>query len=311
MLVSIIIRTLNEATHLDELLSSVEQQKTVGLELEVVIVDSGSTDSTLDIAKSHGCKILHIKQKEFSFGRSLNIGCKAASGELMVIISGHCIPVNIEWLQTLCQPLIENKAGYIYGRQVGGAESYYSECMIFAKYYPQQSQIPQQGFYCNNANAAINRSVWERFKFNEGLTGLEDMKLAQDYVNDGGKVAYTAEACVYHLHDEKWSSIKRRFERESIALQRIMPQIHIHFYDLIRYIFSSIWLDWKNAVKDQVFVNKAFEIMQYRFFQYWGSYIGNHDHRKLSAAQKEEYFYPNQLRRGNEAKNRRAAADEG
>ncbi len=310
MLASIIIRTLNEAIHLDELLSSIKEQETENLEVEIVLVDSGSTDNTLQIAQSHNCNIVHISQAEFSFGRSLNIGCDAASGEFLVITSGHCIPSNTKWLQKLCQPLIDNYAGYAYGRQIGGSESHYSECRLFAKYYPAQSQIPQEGFFCNNANAAIKRSVWDHYKFDEELTGLEDMRLAQDFVSDGGQLAYIADACVYHLHDENWSSIKRRFERESIALQKIMPQIQIRLPDLVRYIVSSIWLDWRAAAKDQVFINKAFEIIQYRFFQYWGSFVGNHDHRKLSHVQKEEYFYPKELRRKNEAENRRPVADE-
>lgn len=311
MLASIIIRTLNEATHLENLLLSVKEQEFEDLEVEVILVDSGSTDNTLQIAKHHNCRILHITQEEFSFGSSLNMGCEAASGELLVIISGHCVPTNSAWLRMLCQPLIENEADYSYGKQIGGPKSHYSECRIFTKYYPPQSQIPQSGFYCNNANAAVRRSVWERYGFDEDLTGLEDMKLAQNLVADGGKVAYVAEACVFHIHEETWRDIKRRFEREAIALQKIMPQVHIRVPDLIRYILSSIWLDWKSAFKDKDLTNRAIEIVQYRFYQYWGSYVGNHDHRKLSHAQKEEYFYPDELRKKHESEDRRTIADEG
>jgi glycosyltransferase involved in cell wall biosynthesis len=310
MLASIIIRTLNEEKHLDELLSTIECQETDGLDYEVILVDSGSEDNTLQIAASHGCKILHITREEFSFGRSLNMGCEAASGEFLVMVSGHCVPTDEQWLRKICQPLIQDGASYSYGRQIGDATSRYSECCIFAKYYPAQSRIPQQGFYCNNANSVIRKSAWARHQYDEELTGLEDMELAQRLVNDGNKIAYVAEACVYHYHEETWKHVKRRFEREAIALQKIMPQVHIHIQDLVRYIFSSIWLDWKNAIRDKVFISKAFEIVRYRFLQYWGSYVGNHDHRKLSHAQKEEYFYPDELRRKNEAEHRRAIANE-
>ncbi|MCH8331700.1 MAG: glycosyltransferase family 2 protein, partial [Bacteroidetes bacterium] len=105
MFASIIIRTLNEEKHLNELLSCIEGQDTDGLDYEVIIVDSGSTDNTLQIAMSHGCKILHITREEFSFGRSLNKGCAAAAGKFLVMISGHCVPTNGKWLQELCQPL--------------------------------------------------------------------------------------------------------------------------------------------------------------------------------------------------------------
>lgn len=292
MIVSIIIRTLNESKYLDELLSSIEEQKMDEFDIEVVLVDSGSTDNTLNIAKSHNCKTVHITRQEFSFGLSLNRGCDKAKGEMLIMISGHCVPVGNQWLQKLCQPLIDNKAVYSYGRQIGGPDSYYSECRIFNKYYPEISQIPQEGFYCNNANSAIKRTAWDKFKFDEGLTGLEDMELAKRLVKNGEKIAYSAEANVYHYHDESWSNIKLRFERESIALQEIMPQVHIGKKDLTRYLVSSIWMDLANAWKDNLLMNKFVEIVQYRFYQYWGSYVGNHEHRKLSHVQKEEYFFP-------------------
>lgn len=301
MLVSIVIRTLNEAKHLGNLLSGIAAQEANGINVEVVLVDSGSTDNTLEIARRHNCKILNIARQEFSFGRSLNIGCEEASGEILVLISGHCVPQNHQWLKLLCLPLMQNQADYCYGKQIGGPSNRYSESRIFAKYYPEESKIPQSGFYCNNANSALTRSVWERYRFDEDLTGLEDMELARRLVNDGKQIAYIAEACVYHHHEEKWRNVKRRFEREAIALQRIMPQIHIHKWDLVRYICSSIWLDLSSAWQQGLLPEKALEIVQYRFFQYWGSYLGNHDHRKLSHAQKEEYFYPEEFRSKHEA----------
>ncbi len=292
MKVSIVIRTLNEGKYLDELLDSVESQEIESWGCEVVVVDSGSTDDTLSIAKKHACKVVHITKEEFSFGRSLNIGCEAATGDALIIISGHCVPTDKRWIYNLCKPLEDGHAEYSYGRQIGGPESYYSECRIFEKYYPQKSQIPQVGFYCNNANSAILKSTWKKYLFDEELTGLEDMELSQRLVEDGGKIAYIAEACVYHYHDETWAQVKRRFERESIALQKIMPQVHVTFLDMIRYTFSSVLIDSYSALRSGKFFKCFSEIIQYRFFQYWGSYVGNHEHRKLSHAQKEAYFYP-------------------
>ena len=290
--ISVVIRTLNESRHLEALLQSIAEQRVDGLSHEVIIVDSGSTDRTLEIAERNGCRIIHIERAVFSYGRSLNMGCDAAKGDIIVITSGHCVPVDECWLQSLCQPIIDDKAKYVYGRQLGGSDTHFSESQIFSKYFPQSSSIPQEGYFCNNANSAIHRSVWESYLFNEELTGLEDMELAQRIMRDGEKVAYIAEAAVHHYHSETWLQVRRRFEREAIALQKIMPQVHVNLFDTLRYVFSSVAKDMRNALRMGVSLHKVPDIVRYRWNQYLGSYKGNHTHRKLSHQEKEKYFYP-------------------
>jgi glycosyltransferase involved in cell wall biosynthesis len=290
---SVIIRTLNEDRYLNELLTGIREQRTQGLNCEIVIVDSGSTDGTLDIAEKHGCTIVHIKREEFSFGRSLNIGCHAAKGEVLVITSGHCVPAHPDWLHNLCQPLLNSTAQYSYGKQLGGPNSYFSECRVFEKYFPNVSKLPQEGFYCNNANSALLKTTWQRHRFNEELTGLEDMALAQKMLKEGGKIAYVANAPVYHYHSENWSQVRRRFEREAIALQQIMPNVHVGWFDTIRYTLSSIWVDIKKATESKQLFKNLTPIIRYRYYQYTGSYRGNKKHRKLSQTEKDQYFYPN------------------
>ena len=247
MRVSIVIRTLNEARYLRELLEGVRRQQCPGWEVETVVIDSGSTDGTVEIAREFGCVLTTIRREEFSFGRSLNLGCEASSGQVLVFVSGHCVPTDEHWLRQLCTPIAEGLVDYSYGRQLGGPESRFSECRIFEKYYPALSRLPQAGFFCNNANSALSRQAWATHRFDEELTGLEDMELAKRLCDANGRVGYVAEAAVYHYHHEHWAQVKRRFEREALALQKIMPQIHVSPLDTLRYIFSSIAHDWRHA----------------------------------------------------------------
>lgn len=291
-LASVVIRTLNEARHLDDLLTALGMQETQDLDWEVVLVDSGSTDGTLDIAERHGCRIVHITREQFSFGRSLNMGCAAALGDVLVFISGHCVPANKHWLEKLCAPLLAGHAAYSYGRQIGDDDSNFSERRIFAKYYPDCSKVHQKDFYCNNANAAMLKSDWSARPFDEELTGLEDLDAAKRIYQQGRGIAYVAEASVFHHHNESWKSVRRRFQRESIALQKIMPEVQLGKRDLIRYILTSIWMDWRSAARHGQLWRCWRGIVLYRINQYLGSYRGNHDHRKLSQKQKESFFYP-------------------
>lgn len=289
--VSIIIRTLNEERYLPELLSSIQKQRS-SFSHEVVLIDSGSTDNTLNISEQFGCRILHIRREEFSFGRSLNRACEAAHGAYFVLISGHCIPCDQHWLQKLVQPLAEGLVEYVYGRQVGGPQTYWSERQIFAKYFPEESAIPQQGFYCNNANSAITSDTWNRFKFNEELTGLEDMHLAKRLVEEQGTVGYIADASIYHIHHENWQQVQRRFEREALALQQICPEVILRRRDLFRYFSRGVIRDLMAGLPAALTFEIFRQIVLYRYRQYIGSYRGNHHHKKMSSELRETYFYP-------------------
>ena len=217
-----------------------------------------------------------------------------SNGEILIFISGHCIPANEFWLQNLINPIIKNEVILTYGKQIGSSNTKFSELQIFEKYFPTESKIPQIGFFCNNANAAILKSEWEKYKFDEDLTGLEDMYLAKKLYDSGLLLGYVSNAIVYHLHHENWDKIKNRFEREAIALQKILPEVQISFFDLIRYIFSSILIDFKVSIQHKYYFIKLPEIIYYRTAQYWGSYMGNHLNRLISKKIKDQYFYPKQ-----------------
>lgn len=292
MLFSIIIRTFNEEKYLIQLLDQIFLQKIYSNSLEVIIVDSGSTDNTLIIAQRFNCKIIYINKEIFSFGRSLNFGCAAALGDILIFISGHCIPIGENWLINLVEPIVDEHVVYTYGKQIGNNTSKFSETVIFEKYYPNESRIPQIGYFCNNANSALLKSEWQINSFNEDLTGLEDMYLAKQLVDQKKNIGYVSNACVYHLHNESWGKIKLRFERESIALQNIMPEVQITFFDFLRFFITSVFIDINKAIKINKAHTFAFQIIKFRFCQYWGSYKGNHSTREISKKLKYSYFYP-------------------
>ena len=290
--VSIVFRALNEERWFEDALKACQLQTLDGLTSEIVLVDSGSTDGTLAIAERYGCNIRHIGKSEFTFGRSLNWGCEAASGKYLVFISAHCIPTHNGWLQDLIQPLINGEADYTYGRQIGDDGSNFSEKRLFEKYFPAFDRIPQEGFFCNNANAAIRADVWARYRFDEECTGLEDMVLARQIVLDGGKVGYVASAPVIHIHDETLSQTRRRYYREALTLRTIMPEVHVSAFDAVRYFIAGSLHDLGAAWGERALFKHLPEIVSFRFMQYLGTYRGHNEHRRLSRAQKEAYFYP-------------------
>lgn len=288
---SIVVRTFNESRHLPDLLRAVSDQDHPRGRREVVLVDSGSTDGTVEIARAHGCRVHHISKDRFSFGRSLNEGCEVATGEVLVCISGHCVPTDGKWLSSLIAPFARPEVGATYGRQVGGQWTRFSEHQIFSKYFPASEASQSPGF-TNNANAAWRRSSWERFRFDEDLTGLEDMHLGRRIVGAGMRVEYVPRASVHHHHHESWAQVRRRYFREAVALREVMPEVHLHATEVVRFFAAAVVGDLSRAASERRLARSLGEVTLFRFNQYLGAWRGNSLHRKLSRREKYLYFYP-------------------
>lgn len=301
--ISIIYRALNEDKFFEKSIIACKNQLLDDLTYEILLVDSGSTDRTLEIADKYNCRIIHIPRHKFSFGRSLNWGCEAALGKHLVFISAHCIPAHDKWLINLLTPILENKVHYAYGSQIGSDESKFSEKQLFAKYFPSTNQIPQDGFFVNNANSAITHHDWMKYRFDEHVTGLEDMVLGKRLIEEGRKIGYVADAPVIHIHEETMDQTKRRYYREALTLRTVMPDVHMNFKDFLRYLWIGILNDFKEAKKQKVLNSKALEIFLFRTMQFWGAYKGHNENRKLSREQKEAYYYPKIIKDTNLKKN--------
>ncbi|MCC7511026.1 MAG: glycosyltransferase family 2 protein, partial [Anaerolineae bacterium] len=197
---SIVVRAYNEERHLPRLLEGIARQTVE--DAEVILVDSGSTDATVSIAEAFGARIVRIRPEEFTFGRSLNFGVRAATRELVVVASAHVYPVYPDWLEALLRPFEDDKVALAYGKQRGPETAKFSERQIYLQWFPDQDMPRQPTAFCNNANAAIRRSLWERNPYDESLTGLEDLAWAKWAKEQGCEIAYAAEAEIVHVHNE-------------------------------------------------------------------------------------------------------------
>lgn len=292
-LVSIIIRCFNEEKHIGRLLSGIYEQTLKNI--EVIIVDSGSTDSTLSIAKRFPVIIQSISPEIFSFGRALNIGCSQAKGNFLVFASAHVYPLRRSWIEHLILPFDDPKVALTYGKQRGNETTKYSEHMIFAKWFPDISQLIQKTPFCNNANAAIRKSLWEEFPYNEELTGLEDIEWAKRVIEKGYYLSYSSEAEVIHVHNEKYTSIFNRYYRESIALHQLFPEQKFYFWNFIFLWVLNVIHDYIQAMRDKKILNNIFQIPIFRFMQFWGTYRGYIHRNTISESLKRRLYYPPQF----------------
>jgi rhamnosyltransferase len=91
--IGVVIRTLDESALIGRCLDTLRAQNG-GFHLDVVVVDSGSRDGTVEIAHSHGARVLELSPAEFDYSKALNLGIEHVRGELVVSLSAHAIPVD-------------------------------------------------------------------------------------------------------------------------------------------------------------------------------------------------------------------------
>ena len=287
---SIVVRCYNEAEHLPMLFGELKRQSF--RDFEVVVVDSGSDDGTLEIVESEDVILEHIRKEDFSFGRSLNIGCKAASGEILVFISAHCYPETEDWLRHLIDGFEDDKVAAVYGKQRGVSNSHFLERQIFRRWFPDASIGRQEDPFSNNANCAIRRSLWQEFPYDETLTGLEDVAWAQNVMRHGWWVSYRADAGVIHVHNETPSQIRNRYRREAITFQSVFPSEHFNVWDFTRLSARNVIKDWRAAANQGVLPSNMWPIVRFRLSQFAGTYQGFHMRRPPSSDLKRRFYYP-------------------
>jgi glycosyltransferase involved in cell wall biosynthesis len=292
---SVVIRALNEERHIGRLLAGLGHQ-TVQPH-EIILVDSGSTDATVDIAEHYGCTIVRIPKEQFSFGRALNVGCAAASGDVLCMLSAHVYPVYDTYLEQMLAPFARPEIAVVYGRQVGDQRTKYSESRLLLKWFPEESIWDQGHPFSNNANAAVRRDEWAELRYDEELTGLEDLEFADRAIGKGYGVAYVAEAPVVHVHEESWDRIRNRYRREAIAYKRIMDEKQLSAVEAVRLAAANIASDYWHALRDRQLTTNLVGIPLFRVAQFLGAWEGFRSEPALTDELRRRFYYPLDLSR--------------
>ena len=295
---AIVIRAFNEERHLGRLLEGISHQTIQ--DVQIILVDSGSTDRTVEIAREYQATIVHIDPQDFTFGRSLNLGIAAAETELVLIASAHVYPVYPDWIEEMLKPFDDPAVALVYGKQRGVVGSHFSEQQIFNHWYGEQSSPEQEHPFCNNANSAIRKSLWQKNKFNELLPGLEDLAWAKWALENQFRIAYVAHAEIKHVHQESWLGIKKRYLREGMAFKSIYPHERFTFLEFISTFFKNVLSDFSAAIHKKAFLKEWRNIVRFRWQQFHGTYLGYKRSGPLTWQLKQSFYYPNQNNRSSD-----------
>lgn len=288
---SIVVRCYNEAEFIGKLLHGIFEQD--NQDFEVILVDSGSTDGTLEVARQYPIEeVLHIEPENFSFGRALNYGFDAAEGEFCVAASAHVYPKRTDWLDKLIEKFDGPDVGLVYGKQRGNDRTLFSEQQIFRRWFPDHDIVHQKSPFCNNANGAVRRDVWQEFRYDEELTGLEDIDFGKRIQEAGYEISYASEATIVHVHDESAREIYNRYRREAFALKEIMPDQQFGLVDFATLFARNTLTDLASAAREGELWPAAVTVPYFRFLQFWGTYRGFAQNPPISERLWQRFYYP-------------------
>ncbi len=259
---------------------------------EIILVDSGSTDATVSIASAFPTKIVAIAPEEFSFGRALNVGLAASDSEFAVFASAHVYPMYDSWIEQLVAPFGEPRIALTYGRQQAPPDGRFSEQQLLTRWFPSRSVARQLDPFCNNANAAIRRSMWEALPYDEQLTGLEDLDWAKRALDLGHELSYVAEAPVVHVHDESFRQVVNRYRREAIAHKEIYDEQVMPLRSAVRLGAANILEDARVARRRGVLTNQLPDIVRFRGAQFYGTYRGFRQRGPVTELLRQRFYYP-------------------
>jgi len=216
---------------------------------------------------------------------------------VLVIASSHVYPSYNDWIDKLVTPFKDSNIALVYGRQIGDETTKYSEHQIFSKWFPEKSDLTQNHPFCNNANAAILRSIWEKLPYDETLTGLEDIDWAKRAIELGYHIAYVDDAQIVHVHNESPQGIYNRYRREAIALKRIFPHEHFNGLDFMRLLTANVAIDCYHAFQGRLLRINLESILMFRLMQFWGIFKGFSQQGPISSRLKQSMYYPNGMKR--------------
>jgi rhamnosyltransferase len=253
--VSILIRTKNEERYIGQTLSVLFSQSYE--KFEVLIVDSGSTDRTLELAREYPVRIYEIRPEDFTYGYSLNYGFQRARGEYVVNLSAHALPLSSDWLETLIANFDDRTVAAVMSNNLPNPDcNPFDRRGLLKKYnIPKQEISGGPPYIFANYSSAIRKSVWEEVHYNETLSYAEDHDWALRVEELGYKIIYEPNAKTYHSHNETLRQIYRRSYMEATArkilkfkkytlLNILYDLLAGSIYDMLYVLFKGENLKW-------------------------------------------------------------------
>ena len=221
-MVSIVIRTFNEAKNLSKLIKILNKQT---IDHEIIVVDSGSNDKTLVIAKKNNCKILICKP--FTYGKALNIGIKKAKHKYVCLLSAHCFPTSNKYLENMLNDFDHHMIAGVYSKQLPTKNANILDKRNLSIIFRNEKLYQRKDSFFNNASSMIRKDIWKMIKFDEKLNAFEDIDWSMQVQKMNYTIVYEPLSAVYHYHNEDEYKTITRYENEWSSYKEIIKNSRV------------------------------------------------------------------------------------
>ena len=254
--VTVFIPTYNGGMLFDEVLRRIFVQQ-VDFDFEVLCIDSGSTDETLDIIAKYPVRLIRIPNSEFNHGLTRNRGVREARGEIVVLLTQDAVPFDDEWLAALVSNYDDPQVAGAYCHQIprencnpfqrdrlvgwtkGEGEpevKFIEDRMAYEALQPMEKY---RIIAFDDVASSVRKSVMATIPFAKRQFG-EDVEWARRAVLAGHKTVMEPRAVVVHSHD---NSIWYEFKRVYLDHQNLNDLVGMHlvprFRDALRFTLDG------------------------------------------------------------------------
>ncbi len=298
--VSIVIATYNGGVNFKECLQMVFEQR-VNFPFEVIIIDSGSTDGTLDFSKGYPIRLKQISPKEFNHGLTRNMGIEFAQGRYVVLMTQDAIPADSYWLENILENFKDELVAGVYCRQIPRENAdvltkrqlknwltgRQSRAINFIENREAYNTLePMKKFMLctfDDVCSCVRKSVWEKIPYTETYFA-EDVEWSKKAIEAGYKIVYEPRAAVIHSHNR---SFLYEYKRTYLCHRRLFELFGLQtvptFLYALMFSILSILKDTLYVIREEINWKRKFSlILKIPFLSFasvFGQYMGARDEK--------------------------------
>ena len=300
--VSVFIPTYNGGPLFDRVLQAVFAQR-VDFPFEVLCIDSGSRDETLDIIKKHGARLIQIPNSEFNHGLTRNRGAQETRGEVLILLVQDAVPHGSDWMRTFVSNFADPEVAGVYCHQIphqncGPFLRDRLKTWVQGEGHPIVKQVADPMAFellspyerwrtiaFDDVSSAVRRSVVTKLPFQRRQFG-EDITWAKGAILAGYKVLMDPRCAVEHSHNNSiWYEFRRAYldhqNIHNLTGLHLAPNIHRvleYTGNQAEHLFKVLWQDEGTSVLTKLWW--TLKVPSFAFSQNLAQFLGPLSDRK-------------------------------